>query len=48
VTPLTGWTSVYATTTVTLPRVHRTALVARTTAPARAASHLLPLRGGHC
>lgn len=48
VTPLTGWTSVYATTTVTLPRVHRTALVARTTAPARAASHLLPLPGGHC
>lgn len=48
VTAQPGWTTVYATSTVTLPRTHRAALVARTTGPARAASQLVPLPGGHC
>ena len=48
VTAQTGWTSVFATSTVTLPQAHRAALVARTSAPARASSQVVPLPGGHC
>jgi hypothetical protein len=48
VTAQPGWTSVFATSTVTLPRLHRAALVARTSAPAHAASQPVPLPGGHC
>jgi hypothetical protein len=48
VTAQPGWTSVYASATVTLPRTHRAALVARTTAPAHAVSQPVPLPGGHC
>jgi hypothetical protein len=48
VTAQAGWTSVFATTTVTPPQGHRAALVARTSAPAHAASRVVPLPGGHC
>lgn len=48
VTAQAGWTRVFATSMVTPPRGHRAALVARTSAPAHAASRVVPLPGGHC
>lgn len=50
VTAAPGWTSVYVTTSVTMPRAGSLAVVALTTDPARAASSplLVPVAGGSC